>query len=135
MEQVCITQVKEDFAVVDRYSCRGVLRNSGNCNNSIARGNIENKNCSCSNDTAECGALRKKLQVIDFSIIDTVLYLDAYPSCREALKYYHKLKNERKAIVEALSNKCNMPVTSFNNSSEDEWNWTNVPWPWEISAN
>ena len=76
-----------------------------------------------------------RLKKIDFSIIDTVLYLDAYPNCKKALSYYHKLKAEREAVVEALSKSCNMPVTSFENSSEDKWHWIESPWPWEHADN
>lgn len=77
----------------------------------------------------------ERLKEVDFSLIDTVLYLDAYPHCAEALCYYHKLKKEREEIVHSLAHKCNMPVTSFNNASECEWSWTDKPWPWEHCAN
>lgn len=77
----------------------------------------------------------RKLQTVDFSIIDTVLYLNAYPDSCEALKYYHKLKEERKGIMEALSQSCDMPITNFENANTDKWVWTDSPWPWELSAN
>lgn len=76
-----------------------------------------------------------KLRTIDFSIIDTVLYLDAYPNCKKALSYYHKLKAERESVVEALAKSCNMPMSSFNNASEDKWHWIDSPWPWELADN
>ena len=68
-------------------------------------------------------------------MIETVLYLDAYPECNEALSYYHTLKKEREKVVEELSRKCNMPITAFDNDSMDKWNWINAPWPWEYDAN
>ena len=125
--------------MVDRYNSRGICKNNnilGNMSrNSSCDGNSSCGNNSCNNDSNDCRKLRQRLQSIDFSIIDTVLYLDAYPNCAEALNYYHKLKNERKVIVETLAQKCNMPVTSFENASKEHWNWTDAPWPWELSAN
>ena len=100
------------------------VNNDSNCNNNSR---------SCEN--SECRKLSQRLQKIDFAIIDTVLYLDAYPNCAKALNYYHKLIQERKLVVESLACKCNMPVTFFDNVSTNEWNWTDAPWPWEFSAN
>ena len=127
--------------MVDRYTGRGAFRNINNmsrnssCNGNSCGGSSCCERSGCNNTDSECRNLRKRLQMIDFSMIDTVLYLDAYPHCAEALNYYHKLKKERMAVAEALAHKCNMPITSFENASEDTWNWTDSPWPWEISEN
>lgn len=127
--------------MVDRYTSRGIFRNNNGCLGNTTRNmarmdeNAGCGNCGCENDSVDCGKLKKRLQTIDFSMIDTILYLDAYPDCTEALNYYHKLKNERNTVVEMLSRKCNMPVTSFENSSEEKWNWTDSPWPWELRSN
>lgn len=112
-----------------------MFANSGNRN-----GNAGSVGCSCGNSTCggnggDCAVLSQKLKAIDFSLIDTVLYLDAYPESKKALAYYHRLKDERKMIVEALSQSCNAPVTNFDNASEDTWYWVEKPWPWESSAN
>ncbi len=124
--------------MVDRYAGRGIFKNNMtnmNRNNNSCSINARRESCGCNNDNSDCRKLLKKLQVIDFSIIDTVLYLDAYPNCTDALNYYHKLIKERKMIADALAQKCNMPVTSFENASTENWNWTDSPWPWEFSAN
>ena len=102
------------------------------CGRTIARNACNAQACAVKND---CKKLKEQLQIIDFSIIDTVLYLNAYPDCKEALKYYHKLKGERKMIMDTLAESCNTPVTNFDNYSEDRWTWIDSPWPWEIAAN
>ena len=89
---------------------------------------------SCENGS-ECKKMMAQLQKVEFAMIDTILYLDAYPCSAEALKYYHKLKDERAMLIEELSEKCNMPITSFDNISTDTWYWIDNPWPWEHSAN
>ncbi|MBO5938834.1 MAG: spore coat protein CotJB [Clostridia bacterium] len=99
----------------------------------------ENGGCGCNQPPAipstRCKALLGKLQSLDFSIVDTVLYLDAYPDSREALSHYHKLCEERDALLRALREDCRMPMTSFENASRDSWDWTKGPWPWEADAN
>lgn len=119
--------------MVDRFNgSRGMFKNSVNGNGSTAC-------CSCGNSSCgnggDCAVLSQKLKAIDFSLIDTVLYLDAYPDSKKALAYYHRLIKERKMTVEALSQSCNAPVTNYDNASEDTWYWVEKPWPWEPSAN
>ena len=117
--------------MVDRYNARGIFRNStsNGCNSCNTQ-----QSCGCT-DKSDCRKLLERLQEVDFSLIDTVLYLDAYPHCSEALCYYHKLKKEREELVHTLAYSCNMPITSYNNASETEWSWTDSPWPWEPCAN
>ncbi len=81
-----------------------------------------------------CQRLKRKLQTVDFAIVETTLYLNAYPNCRQALDYYHKLIAEREALVSAINEKCG-PICSRDNKSRTEWNWVEGPWPWELDAN
>lgn len=81
-----------------------------------------------------CGEIKKKLQTVDFALIDTALYLNAYPDCAEALEYYHKLLAEHKKLTEEVNEKCG-PLTAMSNESHTEWNWVSEPWPWQIEAN
>ena len=78
--------------------------------------------------------LLHRLQTLDFSIYDTVLYLDAYPDSKDALAYYNKLMAERRALIEALSESHDFPLTAFDNKGE-KWEWIDSPWPWEALAN
>lgn len=131
--------------MVDRYSGRGIFRNTNNmtqCSENNGCGNIqqrsENTGCRCNHQCSEnneCRKIKERLQKIDFSMIDTILYLDAYPNNCEALKYYHKLKEERKVLADALSQSCDRPITNFEHASTDEWVWVDGPWPWEPAAN
>ncbi len=76
----------------------------------------------------------RNLQVIDFAITETVLYLNAYPDSAQALAYYHKLVNERKKLVENLS-RSGHPMTQTDNSDTGSWRWNDGPWPWQPEAN
>lgn len=106
--------------MVDRFCGRAAAKNVFNSQSGAAK---------------DCKKLVERLQIVNFAIIDTVLYLDAYPDSKEALRYYYKLKDERKMLADTLAQSCNMPMTCFENSAPDKWVWTDAPWPWEIAAN
>lgn len=76
----------------------------------------------------------RKLQTIDFALVETVLYLDAYPNSSAALAYYHKLLGERKKLSDELS-RLGKPITAMDNASTDKWRWTEGPWPWQPEGN
>lgn len=101
-------------------NCRQIYNNGANARTT--------KNC------ASCRALNLKLQQIDFAIVDTVLYLDAYPECSKALSHYHKLLQQKEEIKRAISEKCG-PITIYGNSSTEAWEWVEGPWPWHADAN
>lgn len=125
--------------MVDRFSSRNNTRatylnaqGNGGCG---CNGNGNRKSNNGSTGDRECKKLLRQLQIIDFSLIETMIYLDAYPNCQKALEYFNKLKGERTAIAEALAAQCNMPVTALDNTSSDNWDWISAPWPWEHDAN
>ena len=109
------------------------MNNCPLCNNNFSspcrNGSISKRNSCSMNDNY----LLKKLQTVDFSLVDIVLYLDAYPNCSKALHHYHKLLEERASLLQKL-NEAGIPLTSFGNT-EDSWKWTDSPWPWEYDAN
>ena len=80
-----------------------------------------------------CQGLMEQLRAVDFAITETVLYLDAYPNCREAMEFYHKLIAERKQLTEAYEGACG-PLTMYGNG-KNGWEWAEGPWPWEADAN
>ena len=71
----------------------------------------------------------RQLQQIDFSIQETVLYLDAYPDCCEALSYYRELVQKRAELVEKYEKSCG-PLNAMGNGESREWKWIATPWPW-----
>ena len=120
--------------MVDRY--RGMSPRRGNERNMSVSRSCMNNTVKCPDSVSgDCKAMLRRLQTVDFSIYDTVLYLDIYPECAEALAYYNKLLEEREALRRSLSQKCKRPMTSFENSSAEAWDWISSPWPWDLSAN
>ena len=81
----------------------------------------------------QCKDQKKTLQALDFALVETVLYLDAYPENRQALEYYHRLLTQREAAMESYEKSCG-PVTMYGNKSRNSWYWVEGPWPWEPDA-
>ena len=93
-----------------------------------------NECCPVCGGGANSTSLMNKLRTLDFAITETVLYLDAYPKCRRALEYYHRLLKERAKVAEMVNNVIG-PLTAGSNMSQTEWKWCQGPWPWEPDAN
>ena len=70
---------------------------------------LKNGNERCGHSSACCSSCKKdlkRLRAIDFAIQETVLYLDAYPECRQALEYYHKLIEVRERLLSSYEKSC-----------------------------
>ena len=80
------------------------------------------------------GDLLNRIRTVDFALVETILYLDAYPENRQALNFYHALNNERRRLTEQYE-KTVGPLTATANRSTTEWDWVQSPWPWEPIAN
>lgn len=87
------------------------------------------------NACGDCNAWRHRLQILDFALTDLVLYLDAYPTCAEALAYYNTLLEERDALLSAMPKKDACAMTNLHRQGGDTWTWTRDPWPWHPEAN
>lgn len=105
----------------NRNDCTSCNSQNGGCN---SQGGGVNTNTA---------PLLKRLRKVDFAIVDTMLYLDAYPHCKAALEYYKKLLAERRELRDKLAN-AGMPMSATDNST-DSWRWIDSPWPWEYEAN
>ena len=86
------------------------------------------------NQSNRCREQLAHLRALDFAIQETVLYLDAYPECSEALAYYHALCAEREKAMALYEKQCG-PQTIYGNVSRNSWDWVKGPWPWEPDAN
>lgn len=79
----------------------------------------------------ERNKLLKRLQVCDFVLIETALYLDTHPNDQIALEYYQKhLQMQRETKAEYVSKYGPISMSDYN--GEKTWRWIEEPWPWEI---
>ena len=95
------------------------------------------RGCGCNSGGSmqnACSVMLDKIRKIDFALYDTILYLDAYPYSCEAIEYYNNLKSQHDELLAKYEEACG-PMTPFGNTSSNEWNWVNSPWPWFFEAN
>lgn len=78
--------------------------------------------------------LLSRIREVEFALVETILYLDAYPDNRQALAFYQDLLNERNRLVDQYE-KTVGPLTATGNRSNTSWDWVKTPWPWEFAAN
>lgn len=83
----------------------------------------------------DCGEWKQRLQMIDFALVDLVLYLDAYPHSAKALAYYATLREEREALLRSRPEGAACDLTNQGLPDSCVWSWTDDPWPWHIEAN
>lgn len=76
--------------------------------------------------------LMKKLQSSEFDLIETVLYLDAYPTETKALEHYYEAKDTYDKFKKEYTEQYG-PLTSYDNNG-NSWDWINSPWPWQYEV-
>lgn len=74
-------------------------------------------------------ALLEQIQLLDFALQETALFLDSHPDDAKAMQYYQE---QRKAKDQAYSQyeKCYGALSNRSNLS-DQWDYVYGPWPWE----
>ena len=85
--------------------------------------------CGC-----DCLKLKKRIQELGFSLIETGLYLDSHPCCGEAMEYFTTLKKQYLDAVQSYEKSCG-PLTFLAGRGEGCYTWVQTPWPWELEAN
>ncbi|MFA5658796.1 MAG: spore coat protein CotJB [Oscillospiraceae bacterium] len=74
--------------------------------------------------------LMKNIQMYDFFLVELNLFLDTHPRCREALDYFRKYNEMKKAACEEYA-RLYGPLTISQAAATDSWAWVEGPWPWE----
>lgn len=77
--------------------------------------------------------LLQKIQILEFVIYDTALYLDTHPADQAALNYYHHHRELLEA-AKAEYIQCYGPLTIESVMAKNKWTWIEKPWPWEMEA-
>jgi spore coat protein JB len=75
--------------------------------------------------------LLKRIQEVNFAVLETVLYLNTHPEDREALKLHNELSEEYHELVEEYQRRYG-PLYSNYPDADYPWRWKDSPWPWEI---
>ncbi len=74
--------------------------------------------------------LLKRLSAASFSAVDSHLYLDTHPCCKEALAVHEKNAKEA-AMLKAEYERYFGPLTPQDIYGDTSFEWVNGPWPWD----
>lgn len=84
----------------------------------------------------DCEERERTLNLVraySFAAYDASLYLDAYPTCKRALAYYHKYRKLHEEARKAFE--CRFgPLTHDGETNLDKWTWVEGLWPWEMEG-
>ena len=72
------------------------------------------------------------LSKYNFSSAILNLYLDVYPSDINALNLYNRYLGEKKQLCDTFEQSFGPLTLDGLNMGENNWNWDNEPWPWEV---
>ncbi|MCL2857194.1 MAG: spore coat protein CotJB [Oscillospiraceae bacterium] len=75
--------------------------------------------------------LLKRVQVCDFALNDTALFLDTHPEDAAALAYYKKYLEMRAAAASEFESRFG-PLTKGAYDGGPRWKWVDGPWPWQM---
>ena len=75
-------------------------------------------------------SIKRRVDELSFVKVETELFLDTHPDCRQALDYYHRILAELEAAELEYINAIGPLVSS--ESSTERWNWIDTPWPWQM---
>ncbi|MGN1344754.1 MAG: spore coat protein CotJB [Traorella sp.] len=84
----------------------------------------------CDEEKSFCKKLKCRIQVLDFILQETILFLDTHPCDFEALRYYRIVRRKLERLERIYERKCG-PLTNKGVDTEFGWEWACCPWPWE----
>ncbi len=73
----------------------------------------------------------RKVQIYDFALTDTGLFLDTHPTNRAALTFYDETRKMYLEAVEVFEEQFG-PLTAADTDVTNGWAWVETPWPWEM---
>ncbi len=75
----------------------------------------------------------RRLQEVQFALIELQFYLDLNPDDQRAVQQYNYLSDELQCLKQEYEQQCG-PLLQFGFSASppNRWVWTSTPWPWEI---
>ncbi|HLV08577.1 MAG TPA: spore coat protein CotJB [Halanaerobiales bacterium] len=76
--------------------------------------------------------LLQRIQQLNFAVLETVLYLNTHPRCREVLRLHNELSREYHEAIDEYQRRYG-PLYADYADADYPWQWKDSPWPWEIT--
>ena len=74
--------------------------------------------------------LLRRVQICDFVLNDTALFLDTHPEDAMALAHYRKYSEMRDQAAAAYVSRFG-PLSRSDYDGGPRWKWVDNPWPWQ----
>jgi len=76
--------------------------------------------------------LLRRLQELDFVLVELNLYLDTHPHDAQAIEQYNQTAQQRWEVAQEFESRYG-PLMNFGHSYSDyPWQWKEAPWPWQV---
>lgn len=72
----------------------------------------------------------KDISIVDFVMVELMLYLDTHPFDRNALEYFNHYARIKSQMMKEFAQKY-YPLTKDLADCSKEWKWGMAPLPWE----
>jgi spore coat protein JB len=76
--------------------------------------------------------LLRELQAIDFALTELTLYLDTHPDDKKAIEQHKELVEQCAKVRSQLETQVGALNSFGTNKDQDNWQWSEAPWPWQI---
>ena len=76
--------------------------------------------------------MKRRIDALDFAILETELFLDTHPHDRRAMQMLCEYRRRRQDEIARYESRFgDYIVTTDDVNPSDHWEWINSPWPWE----
>ena len=81
-------------------------------------------------NSSEMNNLLKDISIIDFTLVELILYLDTHPFDKQAMEYFNHYARIENQLMHDFSMRY-YPLTAEHATANHEWSWVLSPMPWE----
>lgn len=80
----------------------------------------------------EKNEIKKQIDSLCFSILETELFLDTHPHDQKALHMLREYRRRKREAIDAYESKFGKYIATTNDvPATHHWSWIDSPWPWE----
>jgi spore coat protein JB len=75
--------------------------------------------------------LLRRIQQLEFALVELNLYLDNHPTNRKAIDDFNSFQEDYMRLKKEYEAKFRMFANFGNSKADPSWSWVDEPWPWE----
>lgn len=98
---------------------------------------IISRNNSCPHDefSGHCRTeLLRRIQMLDFAMVEAKLYLNTHPCDEDAMRYFEKNRELHESALRSYERRFGPLSVDSVRVEKDGWSWIDSPWPWHMEV-